>query len=158
MKQEIVHAPTQPSQGGPRFVVPDPRPITPTRVEVLPPAAWEMSGAQPAQTQQQLVTSHVDRAKGFTIASVPLAAVLGLVAFLAAVVLFGVPWLSGLALIVLAGTFAAVWLVAWVWYQSASPDGVVLWQVILHYRLLRAEQRERLARLRRYQEDNHERH
>ena len=42
-----------------------------------------------------------------------------------------------------------VWLAAWVWHMSASPDGIGLWQVLLHYRLLRHEQRARLERIQR---------
>ena len=137
----------------PNYVAPDRAPIVPRRVEVLPPAAHEVQTAQPVQTVQRLDTSHVDRARGFTIASVPLAAALGLVAFLVAVALFGVPWLSGAALVVLFGVFGLVWLVAWIWYQSASPDGVALFQVLLGYRLLRHEQRARLERMKGAQDD-----
>lgn len=127
---------------------PSPAPIVPRRVDILPPAQpHELQHSQPVQTVQRLDTSHVDRARGFTIASVPLAAALGVVAFLVAVAMFGVPWLSGAALVVLFGTFAAVWLVAWLWYQAASPDGVSLFQVVLGYRLLRHEQRARLERM-----------
>lgn len=124
-----------------------PAPIV-RRVEVLPPEAHEVMPALPVQTVQKLTTSAVDRAKGFTIVSIPLAAMAGFVAFLVAVGLFSVPVLSGAALVILFGTFAGVWLIAWIWHQSASPDGVTLWQVILHYRLLRYEQRARLERMR----------
>ena len=138
----------------PNYVAPDPAPIVPRRVDVLPPAQpHELQHAQPVQTVQRLDTSHVDRARGFTIASVPLAAALGLVAFLVAVALFGVPWLSGVALVVLFGVFGLVWLVAWLWYQSASPDGVALFQVLLGYRLLRHEQRARLERMKGVEDD-----
>jgi hypothetical protein len=119
------------------------------RVEVLPPEAHEVTPGLPVQTVQNVTTSAVDRAKGFSIVSIPLAAMAGVVAFLAAVTLFSVPILSGAALLWLFGTFAGVWLLAWVWHVSASPDGVSLWQVLLHYRLLRHEQRARLERMRR---------
>jgi hypothetical protein len=72
----------------------------------------------------------------------------GFVALLGAVTLAGVPLVSGAALLILFGVFGAVWLVAWIWHMSASPDGVTLWQVLLHYRLLRHEQRARLERMR----------
>lgn len=128
-------------------------PIVPQRVEVLPPAQHELQQVQPVQVVQRMDTSAVDRARGFTLASVPLAAALGFVAFLAAVGLFGVPWLSLAAVLVLFGTFAGVWLVAWIWHMSASPDGVALWMVLLHYRLLRHEQRARLERMKGVQDD-----
>ena len=138
----------------PNYVAPDRAPIVPRRVGILPPAQpHELQHAQPVQTVQRLDTSHTDRARGFTIASVPLAAALGLVAFLVAVALFGVPWLSGAALVVLFGVFGLVWLVAWIWYQSASPDGVALFQVLLGYRLLRHEQKARLDRMKGAQDD-----
>lgn len=141
-------------QPGPQFVQASPAPIT-RRVEILPPAQpHELQHAQPVQTVQRLDTSHVDRARGFTIASVPLAAALGLVAFLVAVALFGVPWLSGAALVVLFGVFGLVWLTAWLWYNAASPDGVALAQVMLGYRLLRHEQRARLERMKGVRDDD----
>jgi hypothetical protein len=129
------------------FVPPAPAPIV-RRVEVLPPEPHEVSPALPVQTVQKVTTSAVDRAKGFSIVSIPLAAMAGFVAFLVAVGLFSVPIVSGAALVVLFGTFAGVWLVAWIWHQSASPDGITLWTVILHYKLLRHEQKARLERMR----------
>jgi len=137
----------------PNYVAP--APIVARRVDILHPAqAHELQHAQPVQTEQQLITSHVDRARGFTIASVPLAAALGLVAFLVAVVGFGVPWLSGAALVVLFSVFGLVWLAAWLWYNAASPDGVALFQVLLGYRLLRHEQRARHARMQEHCHDD----
>ena len=141
-------------QSGPQFVQPGPAAIVPRRVEVLPPAQHELQHAQPVQTVQRLDTSAVDRAKGFTIVSVPLAAALGFVALLVGIVAFGVPWLSLPALLLLFGMFTLAWLVAWLWHQSASPDGVALWQVLLGYRLLRHEQRARLERMKGVQDDD----
>lgn len=131
-----------------------PAPIVPVqRVEILPPAQHELTPVQPAQTVQRLDTSHVDRAKGFTLSTVPLSLTLGAVALVLAVVTFGVPLFSGAALLTLGAVFALTWLAAYAWNQSASPDGVMLWQVLLHYRLLRNEQRARHARMDRYRED-----
>jgi hypothetical protein len=50
--------------------------------EILPPMHQE--ARPPVQTLQTVTTSHEDRAKGFTMTTVPLAAVVGLVALLAA--------------------------------------------------------------------------
>jgi hypothetical protein len=75
----------------------------------------------PVQTVQTVTTSHEDRAKGFTLTTVPLAAVVGLVALLAAAGLAGVPWLSWSALLILFGVFAAVWAGAYFWHTLASP-------------------------------------
>ena len=51
------------------------------------------------------------------------------------------------ALFVLFLGILSAWLVAYLWHVWASPDGVVLWQVLLHYRLLAREQKARLRRM-----------
>lgn len=111
------------------------------------PPAMEIMAPTPVRTEQRLATSHVDRAKGFSIVSLPLAAGVGFGGLLLAVGLFQVPIFSMGALLVLFLAFLLTWLVAWLWYQSASPDGVALWTVLLHYKLLRHEQRARLQRM-----------
>lgn len=111
------------------------------------PPAMEIMAPTPVRTEQRLATSHVDRAKGFSIVSLPLAGGVGLGGLLLAVGLFQVPIFSMGALLILFLAFLATWLVAWLWYQSASPDGVALWTVLLHYKLLRHEQRARLQRM-----------
>ena len=83
------------------FVAPAAPLVVRPRVEVLPPAPHEVTPALPVQHEVRLTTSHVDRARGFTIVSVPLALALGFVAFLVGVVAFGVPWLSLPALLAL---------------------------------------------------------
>lgn len=135
-------------QGG-NFVTPygpgeSPRPIV-RRIE--PPAPMEIDAPMPVQTVQRLATSHVDRAKGFSIVSLPMAAGVGLGGLLLAVGLFQVPLFSMAALLTLFLAFLATWLAAFLWYQSASPDGVGLWTVLLHYRLLSREQKARLQRM-----------
>lgn len=120
-----------------------PKPII-RRYEPLP---LELDAPMPVQTVQRLATSHVDRAKGFSIVSIPLAAGVGLGGLLIAVGMGAVPLFSMGALLVLFLAFLATWLAAFLWYQSASPDGVTLWTVMLHYRLLSREQRARLRRM-----------
>ena len=120
-----------------------PRPIV-RRYESLP---MEIDAPMPVQTVQRLATSHVDRAKGFSIVSIPMAAGVGLGGLLLAVGLFQVPLFSMAALLTLFLAFLATWLAAFLWYQSASPDGVTLWTVLLHYRLLSREQKARLQRM-----------
>ena len=96
------------------------------------------------QTQQRLTSSHVDRAKSFPIVSIPLAAGVGVGGLLLTIGVYRVPVLSMTALLVL---FLGAWLTAYLWHVWASPDGVVLWQVLLHYRLLAREQKARLRRM-----------
>ena len=121
-----------------------PRPIV-RRIEA--PTMMEIDAPMPVQTVQRLATSHVDRAKGFSIVSIPMAAGVGLGGLLLAVGLFQVPLFSMAALLTLFLAFLLTWLAAFLWYQSASPDGVTLWTVLLHYRLLSREQKARLQRM-----------
>ena len=120
--------------------------------DVLPPMD---SGARPpVQTVQTVTTSHEDRAKGFSITTIPLAAGVGFVAFLAAVGLAGVPWLSWSAVLILFGVFAVVWLIAYTWHTLASPDGATVLSILLGYRYVRHEQRARLDRLAAWESDD----
>jgi len=120
--------------------------------EILPPMHQE--ARPPVQTLQTVTTSHEDRARGFTMTTVPLAAVVGLVALLAALGLFGVPWLSWSALLILFGVFAAVWAGAYFWHTLASPDGATILSIFLSYRYVRHEQRARLDRLAEWESDD----
>ena len=121
-------------------------------VEVLPP---ERRSQLPVQTVQEVHTSHEDRAKGFNRTTIPLAGVAGVVALLAALSLFGVPWLSWSALLILFATFAVVWLVAYTWFSLASPDGTTVMSILLSYRFQRHEQRARLDRLAAWEEEQY---
>ncbi len=121
-----------------------PRPIA-RRLE--PQTPMQIDAPMPVQSVQRYATSHVDRAKGFTIVSLPLAAGVGVGGLLLAAGLFSVPLFSMGALLVFFLSFLGVWLAAFLWHESASPDGVTLWQVLLHYRLLRHEQKARLERM-----------
>lgn len=136
------------SRGVTRYIPrddPQPRRQMPALVgEVLPPM---LDTRPPVQTLQTVTTSHEDRARGFTITSIPLAAAVGFVAFLAAIGLAGVPWMSWSALLILFGVFATVWAGAYFWHTLASPDGATILSILLSYRYVRHEQRARLDRL-----------
>jgi len=128
----------------------EPLPPPPATIKAWePPVGYEisMNAPMPTQTVQRVSTSHVDRAKGFTIVSIPLAFGVGLGGLLLGVGLFSVPLFSMTALLILFVAFIATWLIAFLWHQSASPDGVSLWTILLHYRFLRHEQRARLRRM-----------
>lgn len=135
-------------QGG-NFVTPygpgeQPKPIV-RRIE--PPAPMQIDAPLTVQTVQRVTTSSVDRAKGFTIKALPLSVAVGVGGLLIAVGIGFVPLASMGALLVLFLAFLLTWLAAFVWSESASPDGVTLWQVLLHYRLLSREQKARLQRM-----------
>lgn len=117
------------------------------RVEILPPQHSEIQLAQPAQTVQRLQTSHVDRARGFNISTSGLALLVGTGGVLMAAVGWSMPLLSLPALALFFSLAMFVWAGAWLWFNLASPDGVSVLSVLLHYRLLRHEQKSRLDRI-----------
>ena len=127
-----------------RFVAPlpeDRRPI----VEVLPPA--DLPALLPTATSHvELRTGYTDRAKGFQLATVPVALAFGVGALVVAVVGFSVPVFSVAALALFWVAFLAWWLVGWAIHHVISPDGAALLGAVLQYRYLRHEQRERLRR------------
>jgi hypothetical protein len=108
----------------------------------------QLAPSNVVQTVQKVETSEVDRAKGFNLAVAPLAGIAGLVAAVIAAGMFSVPVWSGLFLVVLFGTFAATWTVAYFWNQITSVGGLGLMTIIFHYRILRYEQKDRLRRMR----------
>lgn len=124
-------------------------PVRVRRIEVLPPEPAELQAPGTVQTQIDLHTSHYDRAKGFSLATLPLAGAVGVGAALIAVLFFELEVFSLAAVTVLFVAFMLTWLVAWVVYQLASPDGVSLFSAWGHYQLLRHEQRARLRRMER---------
>ena len=120
-----------------------PKPI----IRHMDPLPMQIDAPLPVQTVQRMTTSHVDRAKGFSIVSIPLAVGVGLGGLLIAVGMGAVPLFSMGALLTLFLAFLATWLIAYIWHQSASPDGVTLWMVLFQYRLLSREQKARLRRM-----------
>ena len=128
------------------YVAAPPAPVV-RRVEILPPEPGAIELHAPAQTIQRLNTSHRDRAVAFNISTLGLSAIVSLGGLLLIVAGWGVPVLSVTALAIFFGIAALTWLIAWLWFNAASPDGIGLIGVLLHYRLLRHEQRARLDRI-----------
>jgi hypothetical protein len=82
------------------------------------------------------LSGHVDRAKGFSLATAPLAGVAGFIVLLIGISAFGVPLLSvGALLLALAG-FAVTWLIAYGLHTFVSADGALFLHVILAWRYL----------------------
>ena len=97
-------------------------------------------------TEPMPLSSHRDRALGFTLATAPLAGVASLVAALVAILGFQVPIVSLAALLVALGGFAVVWLIAYAHHVWVSPDGALLAHVLLAWAYLKREQKERHSR------------
>lgn len=92
--------------------------------------------------------NYTDRARGFSLATGPLAAATGFVVLLIGISAFGVPVLSVAALLLALGGFTVAWLAAYIIHTVVSPDGTMFAHTVLAWRFLRAEQKERHKRYR----------
>ena len=90
--------------------------------------------------------SHKDRAVGFTIATGPLAGVVGFVVLLIGISAFGVPLLSVGSMLLALGGFAATWLIAYGLHTFVSADGSLFIHTVFAWGYLRREQSERFRR------------
>ncbi len=91
-------------------------------------------------------SGHVDRAKGFGIATAPLAGVAGFIVLLIGISAFGVPLLSVGALLLALGGFALTWLMAYGLHTFVSADGALFIHTIFAWGYLKREQTERIRR------------
>jgi hypothetical protein len=91
-------------------------------------------------------SGHVDRAKGFSLATAPLAGVAGFIVLLIGISAFGVPLLSVGALLLALGGFAGVWLAAYGLHTFVSADGALFLHTIFAWGYLKREQSERFKR------------
>jgi hypothetical protein len=91
-------------------------------------------------------SGHVDRAKGFSIATAPLAGVAGIVAAIVGVIGWQVPIASLVTLLLALGGFALTWLIAYGLHTFVSADGALFLHVILAWRYLFLEGKERRKR------------
>lgn len=123
-----------------RFVAPEPRP----RVEIVESTPTQLPA--PPQTVLLPTANYTDRARGFNIATGPLAAATGLVVLLIGISAFGVPVLSVAALLLALAGFTVAWLAAYVVHTLVSPDGTAFAHVVMMWSFLRREQSARLAR------------
>jgi len=92
------------------------------------------------------LSGHLDRARGFTLVTAPLAAATGFVVLLIGIIGFGVPVLSVLALLLALGGFTLAWLCAYIVHTMVSVEGSLLVHVLSVWAYLRAEQKERFRR------------
>ncbi len=126
------------------FVEPGPPPRQSPVVRVEP----QQLTAPPtvATTSVEVRATYTDRARGFQLATVPVAVAFGGGVLLVAAIGWSVPVFSVAALAVFWCAFLAWWLVGWTVHHVVSPDGIALIQALLGYRYVRHEQRARLAR------------
>lgn len=117
-----------------------PAPPAPVRHELAPVQPHELVAAPNIIHQVTMTTTHQDRARGFLLASLPVSGLVGLMAVIAAVTLFGQPltlavvltWFFTVGVGVLGLTFGV--------YLVTSPDGQAIIHQVLGFRLLRKEQ------------------
>ncbi len=91
-------------------------------------------------------SGHVDRAKGFGLATAPLASVAGIVAAIVGVIGWQVPIASLVTLLLALGGFAATWLIAYGLHTFVSADGSLFLHTIFAWGYLKREQSERFKR------------
>jgi hypothetical protein len=125
------------------YVDPGPKPAPVVYVEPAPLTPLPTN----ATTAVELRTTYEDRARGFQLATLPVAIAFGVGALVVAVAGWSVPVLSVTALVVFWVAFLVWWVAGWAIHHIASPDGVALLSAILGYRYLRHEQKERLRRM-----------
>ena len=120
------------------YVAADP---APPRVEIvhseLPPAPI---------TPPMPNSSYWDRSRGFVLATAPLAGATGFVVLLIAIAAFGVPVVSALALLIALAGFTVAWLISYALHVFISADGSLFIHVLMLWRLLFLEARERRRR------------
>ena len=92
--------------------------------------------------------NYTDRARGFGIATAPLAGATGFVVLLIGISAFGVPLLSVAALLLALGGFTVAWLAAYIVHTVISPDGATFAHVVMMWGDLKREQAERIRRYR----------
>lgn len=100
----------------------------------------------PAQSLVELRSNYTDRSRGFVMAITPVAVVTGILAMLAALTLWSVPFFSWTILQVFAGMFCATWTIGYALHLAASPDGVLFATAWWQWQIIRREQRHRHRR------------
>ena len=91
-------------------------------------------------------SSHKARAVGFSIATGPLAGVVGLVAALVGILGWQVPIASLVTLLLALAGFAVTWLIAFGLHVFVSSDGALFLHTIFAWGYLKREQTERFKR------------
>ena len=128
---------------------PSPKPIVPIEKQQAPERSIQLLPSA-TTTHINVETTYRDRAKGFQIATVPVAVAFGVGAVVVGTIGYAVPVFSILSLSIFWLAFLAWWLIGWVTHHLFSPDGVALVHALLGWHYLRREQSERFKRYRGY--------
>lgn len=128
---------------GRAFVAPEPRPITPAKITVMPPAELPETSAPLSRAQSNVTGSYTDRAKGFSLVTNALGLTLGGLGVIVAVAGWGVPLLSVAALAWFGSLYAATWFCAYVAHVLVSAEGAAWLHVARGWRWLDREQAHR---------------
>ena len=110
------------------------------RIEILPAEPIQFDVTQSATQHLELKTSSVDRAKGFSLVTGQLSAVLGIIAVIAAVVGWGHPLFTLGTLATFVSAYCVTWVGAWFIYNVFSVEGVSLIESLLKWKFLFREQ------------------
>ena len=113
----------------------------PPRVEIIDAAPAQLP--TPPTTVVLTHAGYADRARGFSLATAPLAGVTGFVAALVGVIGWSVPVASLATLLLALGGFALTWLAAYIAHVLISPDGALFLHTVYLWGYLREDQRER---------------
>jgi hypothetical protein len=119
--------------------------VPPARqVEIRPLPNQEITLAvqHPARQEVRVETSAVDRAKGYNLVIIPLAAGLGVLAVIVAVAL-GNSFLTFASLLIFWVTFVLVWLLGWIVTALATPEAVSFYGAKRQWDVIEREQHER---------------
>lgn len=119
--------------------------IPPARQDTIKGFDWSATDQPYRATRNE----HMDIAKGFTYVAMPVSIAASLAVPFAAWVGLSVPIFSLLTLAMIAVTFALSYFGCWILSQFFSHYGIQLAKVLLGYRLLRHDQRERHRHYRR---------
>ena len=130
-------------RAAPNFIAADPRPITPTKVTVMPPAEMPETGQPLSRAQSNVTGDYVSRAKGFALVTNTLGATLGGLGVIVAVAGFSVPLLSVTALGWFGSLYALTWLIAYVAHVFISAEGAAWLHVVKGWAWLDREQAHR---------------
>jgi hypothetical protein len=134
-------------RGNPRqlVVIEDPEPVHAEIVEVAP----QLPG-RPAATSRLGATvegDYVNRAKGFSITTMNISIVVGILFIIAAFAIRDTVTFGIITLWFFTG-FCVVWLISYVLHVFISPEGAEMLEILMYWRFINREQAERHRRMR----------